>query len=124
MSMSFLPQGGCAVALELDLWRVPFKEVEDAMNLDLGAVSLLAPGRCWAATSTEGLLIFSLDAQMLFDPYELDTSITPGRVREALRQQEFTRAILMAFRLNERTLIQEALEAVPWAESEHPFPRR
>ncbi|VTJ77688.1 Hypothetical predicted protein [Marmota monax] len=70
-------------------------------------------GRCWAATSTEGLLIFSLDAQMLFDPYELDTSITPGRVREALHQQEFTRAILMAFRLNEKKLVQEVLEAVP-----------
>ncbi|KAK7814914.1 hypothetical protein U0070_026415 [Myodes glareolus] len=70
-------------------------------------------GRCWAATSTEGLLIFSLDAQMLFDPFELDTSVTPGRIREALRQREFTRAILMAFRLNERKLEQEALEAVP-----------
>ncbi|XP_012926824.1 periodic tryptophan protein 2 homolog isoform X2 [Heterocephalus glaber] len=75
-------------------------------------------GRCWAATSTEGLLIFSLDDRMLFDPYELDTSVTPGRVREVLRQGEFTRAILMAFRLNERTLMQEALEAVPWAEIE------
>ncbi|GAB1295284.1 Periodic tryptophan protein 2 homolog [Apodemus speciosus] len=75
-------------------------------------------GRCWAATSTEGLLIFSLDAQMLFDPFELDTSVTPGRIREALRQREFTRAILMAFRLNEKKLAQEALEAVPQNEIE------
>lgn len=74
-------------------------------------------GRCWAATSTEGLLIFSLDAQMLFDPFELDTSVTPGRIREALRQREFTRAILMAFRLNEKKLAQEVLEAVPQDES-------
>uniref|UniRef100_A0A8C8YGD5 Periodic tryptophan protein 2 homolog n=1 Tax=Prolemur simus TaxID=1328070 RepID=A0A8C8YGD5_PROSS len=75
-------------------------------------------GRCWAATTTEGLLIYSLDTQMLFDPFELDTSITPGRVREALRQQEFTRAILMALRLNEDKLVQEALESVPWGEIE------
>ncbi|KAM5281204.1 periodic tryptophan protein 2 homolog [Ctenodactylus gundi] len=75
-------------------------------------------GRCWAATSTEGLLIFSLDARMLFDPYELDTSVTPGRIRKALRRRQFTQAILMAFRLNEKTLTQEALEAVPWAEIE------
>lgn len=54
---------------------------------------------------------------MLFDPFELDTSVTPGRIREALRQREFTRAILMAFRLNERKLAQEALEAVPQDES-------
>lgn len=55
---------------------------------------------------------------MLFDPFELDTSVTPGRVREALRQEDFTRAILMALRLNESKLVQEALEAVPRGESE------
>lgn len=73
-------------------------------------------GRCWAATTTEGLLIYSLDTQMLFDPFELDTSVTPGQIRAALRQRDFTRAILMALRLNERKLVQEALESVPWAE--------
>uniref|UniRef100_A0A452VNP3 PWP2 small subunit processome component n=1 Tax=Ursus maritimus TaxID=29073 RepID=A0A452VNP3_URSMA len=75
-------------------------------------------GRCWAATTTEGLLVYSLDAQMLFDPFELDTGVTPARIRAALRQQDYTRAILMAFRLNERKLLQEALESVPWGEVE------
>lgn len=55
---------------------------------------------------------------MLFDPFELDTSVTPGRIRAALRHSDFTRAILMAVRLNERKLLQEALESVPWDESE------
>uniref|UniRef100_G1P3B5 PWP2 small subunit processome component n=1 Tax=Myotis lucifugus TaxID=59463 RepID=G1P3B5_MYOLU len=73
-------------------------------------------GRCWAATTTEGLLIYSLDTQMLFDPFELDTSVTPGRIRAALRQRDFTRAILMAVRLNEKLLLQETLESVPWDE--------
>ena len=40
------------------------------------------------------------------------------RIRAALRQRDFTRAILLAFRLNERKLLQETLEAVPWDESE------
>lgn len=56
---------------------------------------------------------------MLFDPFELDTSVTPGRIRAALRQRDFTRAILMAVRLNEKLLLQETLESVPWDESEH-----
>ncbi|XP_036099773.1 periodic tryptophan protein 2 homolog isoform X3 [Molossus molossus] len=73
-------------------------------------------GRCWAATTTEGLLVYSLDTQMLFDPFELDTSVTPGQIRAALRQSDFTRAILMAVRLNEKKLLQEALESVPWDE--------
>ncbi|XP_055975200.1 periodic tryptophan protein 2 homolog [Sorex fumeus] len=75
-------------------------------------------GHCWAATTTEGLLIYSLDTQLLFDPYQLDTSVTPARVRTALRQRDFTRALLMALRLGERPLVQEALEAVPWGEIE------
>lgn len=76
-----------------------------------------SPGHCWAATTTEGLLIYSLDTQLLFDPFQLDTSVTPARVRAALRQRDFTRALLMALRLGERPLVQEALEAVPWGES-------
>ncbi|XP_060007036.1 periodic tryptophan protein 2 homolog isoform X2 [Lagenorhynchus albirostris] len=75
-------------------------------------------GRCWAATTTEGLLIYSLDARTLFDPFELDTSVTPAQIRAALYQRDFTRAILMAFRLNERKLLQEALESVPWDQIE------
>lgn len=55
---------------------------------------------------------------MLFDPFELDTDVTPARIRAAVRQQDLTRAILMAFRLNERTLLQEVLESVPWDEGE------
>ncbi|KAM9088642.1 periodic tryptophan protein 2 homolog isoform 2-T3 [Megaptera novaeangliae] len=85
-----------------------------------GGVTIPLPGvkkgRCWAATTTEGLLIYSLDARMLFDPFELDTSVTPAQIRAALCQRDFTRAILMAFRLNERKLLQEALESVPWDE--------
>ncbi|XP_012586613.1 PREDICTED: periodic tryptophan protein 2 homolog [Condylura cristata] len=75
-------------------------------------------GRSWAATTTEGLLIYSLDTRLLFDPFELDTSITPAGIRAALRQRDFTRALLMAARLNEQALLQEALEAVPWGEIE------
>ncbi|XP_038616528.1 periodic tryptophan protein 2 homolog [Tachyglossus aculeatus] len=75
-------------------------------------------GRCWAATSTEGLLIFSLDSGLVFDPFLLDFDITPRNVRIAVRQKEFTKAILMAFRLNEQKLIQEVMEAVPRNEIE------
>ncbi|KAG8513714.1 Periodic tryptophan protein 2, partial [Galemys pyrenaicus] len=82
------------------------------------SLSFSPTGRCWAATTTEGLLIYSLDARLLFDPFELDTSVTPARIRAALRQRDFTRALLMAVRLNEQALLQEALEAVPWGEVE------
>ncbi|KAJ6667645.1 hypothetical protein lerEdw1_016766 [Lerista edwardsae] len=73
-------------------------------------------GRSWAATTTEGLLIYSLDSGLVFDPFDLDIDITPSNVHKVLRQKEYTKAIVMAFRLNEKKLIQEVLETVPYNE--------
>ncbi|RVE75066.1 hypothetical protein OJAV_G00013050 [Oryzias javanicus] len=70
-------------------------------------------GRSWAATTTEGLLVYSLDGSMVFDPYDLDLDVTPASIRKQLRLQEWTSAIVLAFRLNEKALKQEALETVP-----------
>ncbi|XP_041934789.1 PWP2 small subunit processome component [Alosa sapidissima] len=70
-------------------------------------------GRSWAATSTEGLMIYSLDASLVFDPYDLDLDVTPASVRRQLKKCEWSSAILLAFRLNESALIREVLEALP-----------
>ncbi|TNM93985.1 hypothetical protein fugu_002161 [Takifugu bimaculatus] len=70
-------------------------------------------GRSWAATTTEGLLIYSLDGSMVFDPYDLDLDVTPVSIRQQLRRQEWVAAIILAFRLNEKALKQEVLETVP-----------
>lgn len=75
-------------------------------------------GRSWAATTTEGLLIYSLDGSMVFDPYDLDLDVTPLSIRQQLRRQEWTSAIILAFRLNENDLKQEVLETVPHDQSE------
>ncbi|XP_062866597.1 PWP2 small subunit processome component [Trichomycterus rosablanca] len=75
-------------------------------------------GRSWAAASTEGLLIYSLDASLVFDPYDLDMDVTPASIRHQLRKKEWTSAIMLAFRLNETSLIVEMLEAVPHDQTE------
>ncbi|NWI97625.1 PWP2 protein, partial [Pitta sordida] len=73
-------------------------------------------GRSWAATTTEGLLIYSLDSGLIFDPFDLDIDVTPSNIHKSLRQKEYTMAIIMAFKLNEKKLIQEVVEAVPSTE--------
>uniref|UniRef100_A0A8C5T476 Small-subunit processome Utp12 domain-containing protein n=1 Tax=Malurus cyaneus samueli TaxID=2593467 RepID=A0A8C5T476_9PASS len=73
-------------------------------------------GRSWAATTTEGLLLYSLDSGLIFDPFELDIDVTPSNIHKTLRQKEYTMAIVMAFKLNEKKLIQEVIEAVPSSE--------
>uniref|UniRef100_A0A3B5MZ74 Small-subunit processome Utp12 domain-containing protein n=1 Tax=Xiphophorus couchianus TaxID=32473 RepID=A0A3B5MZ74_9TELE len=70
-------------------------------------------GRSWAATTTEGLLVYSLDGSLVFDPYDLDLDVTPASIRKQLRLQDWASAIVLAFRLNENALKQEVLEAVP-----------
>ncbi|KAJ1871473.1 U3 snoRNP protein, partial [Coemansia sp. RSA 486] len=70
-------------------------------------------GRQWAAASTEGLLIYSLDETITFDPYELDEDVTPDTIRDLSRKGDHLRALVNAFRLNERYLIREVYEAIP-----------
>ena len=70
-------------------------------------------GRAWAAASTEGLLIFSLDETVLFDPFDLSIDITPQSVLDVLASREYLKALVMAFRLNEKPLIQKVYESVP-----------
>ncbi|TFK70173.1 WD40 repeat-like protein [Pluteus cervinus] len=70
-------------------------------------------GRAWAAASTEGLLIYSLDDTVTFDPFDLEIDLTPQAVVDVLESKEYLKALVMAFRLNERPLIQQVYEKIP-----------
>lgn len=43
-------------------------------------------GRSWAAATTEGLMEYSLDESVVFDPLDLDMELTPDAVLSAVRQ--------------------------------------
>ncbi|KAF8503896.1 WD40 repeat-like protein [Hysterangium stoloniferum] len=70
-------------------------------------------GRAWAAASTEGLLIYSLDESISFDPFDLDMDLTPQSLMKVLENREHLKALVMAFRLNEKPLIHRVYEASP-----------
>ncbi|KAF7966822.1 hypothetical protein HWV62_36959, partial [Athelia sp. TMB] len=70
-------------------------------------------GRAWAAASTEGLLIYSLDETVSFDPFDLSLDLTPQSIVAVLGSGEFLKALVMAFRLAEKPLIQRVYESVP-----------
>lgn len=67
-------------------------------------------GRSWAAASTSGLLIYSLDEQATFDPSDLDLELTPQAVRAASLQGHALVALLGALRLNDPALEAEVYE--------------
>ena len=70
-------------------------------------------GRAWAAASTEGLLIYSLDETVTFDPFDLSIDLTPQSILSVLSSREFLKALVMAFRLAEKPLIQRVYESIP-----------
>ncbi|XP_072952424.1 periodic tryptophan protein 2 [Typha angustifolia] len=73
----------------------------------------IAPtGRSWAAATTEGVLIYSIDESFVFDPTDLDMDVTPEKVDEALAEDQQQRALLLSLRLNEDSLIKKCIFAV------------
>ncbi|XP_053398750.1 periodic tryptophan protein 2 homolog [Mercenaria mercenaria] len=84
----------------------------------VSSVKFSPTGRAWAATTTEGLLIYSLDSNLVFDPFDLDIDITPSNVKKTLTKGEYSTAMMLSFRLNEHSLIQEVLEHIPVSDVE------
>ena len=70
-------------------------------------------GRAWAAASTEGLLIYSVDDAIHFDPFDLDLDITPESVLTYLNEKEYTKSLVCAFKLGEHDLIDRVYSSTP-----------
>jgi periodic tryptophan protein 2 len=73
-------------------------------------------GRSWAAASTEGLLIYSLDESTTFDPFDLSLDLTPESILSTLASKDYLIALIMALRLSELPLIKQVYTAVPPSE--------
>ena len=69
--------------------------------------------RSWAAASTEGLVLFSLDEVTNFDPTGLELSTTPSAVVQAAERGDFGTALSMALCLNEAELVRGTWQRVP-----------
>lgn len=83
------------------------------------AVRFSPSAQSWAAATTEGLLVFSLDKGIVFDPFNLTLEVTPKTIRQRAAAGESSTALLMALRLNEQQLVQEVLEGIPHGEGEY-----
>ncbi|KAH0450548.1 hypothetical protein IEQ34_021240 [Dendrobium chrysotoxum] len=66
-------------------------------------------GRSWAAATTEGVLMYSIDESFIFDPTDLDIDVTPEAVDSALSEAQHQRALLLSLRLNEESLIKKCI---------------
>ncbi|KAI3396353.1 hypothetical protein diail_12243 [Diaporthe ilicicola] len=80
----------------------------------VSGVSFSPAGTAFCAASTEGLLIYSLDNVLQFDPFDLNMEITPAATLTVLEdEKDYLKALVMAFRLNEAGLIKRVFQAIP-----------
>ena len=80
-------------------------------------VTFAPTGQGWAASTTEGVMVYTRDTGLAFDPTDLGEDVTPAAARAALRAGDARRALLMALRLRgadgEGALIKDVLEGTP-----------
>jgi periodic tryptophan protein 2 len=67
----------------------------------------------FAASATEGVMIFSIDERVIFDPFDLDIDVTIESTIDTLKEKNYLQALVMSFRLNERFLIHQIYESIP-----------
>ncbi|KAF7493063.1 Periodic tryptophan protein 2 -like protein [Sarcoptes scabiei] len=69
--------------------------------------------RTFSIASTEGVIIYTLDKTTIFDPFDLDSSISLQSFLENIKKKNFTQALIDSIKLNETKLVQEAIEKSP-----------
>ncbi|KAI4379281.1 hypothetical protein MLD38_005599 [Melastoma candidum] len=73
----------------------------------------IAPtGRSFAAATTEGVLIYSIDDSFIFDPTDLDIDVTPEAVDAALTEGDTRKALILSLRLNDDSSIKRCVFSV------------
>jgi periodic tryptophan protein 2 len=82
-------------------------------------VSFSSSGREWALVSNEGLHIYSLEDEMIFDPISLTEEITPGAVQIRLLTGDYSVSLIMSLHLNEFSLVRQVVEATPYRSIAH-----
>jgi len=94
------------------------KRIAMAPDLKVACVRFSPTGRAWAAASNQGLVVYSLDHELLFEPVQLDVDVTPAHARAKARRGEWAKALLVALNLGEDALIDEVVAAVPLGDVE------
>ena len=82
-------------------------------EMETKSVRFSPTGQAWAAVTTDGLTVYSLDQGMEFDPFELGAEVTPAAVIRAINSGHFMEALAYSIHLNEHSLLQRAVESVP-----------
>lgn len=76
-------------------------------------LALSPSGGMWAAATTEGILMYSLASEALFDPTNLSEDISVPTMHRLIGRGAHLKALLVAIRLNDPAHIRHVLLRVP-----------
>ena len=82
-------------------------------EIRVSALAFAATGREFVAATTDGLQVYALDDDAVFEPLDLTEDVTPAAVALALREGDWSHALRMALALGEHGVAAQALGAVP-----------
>lgn len=64
--------------------RADFTTRRVRLEIRTKSIQFSPTNRAWAAASTEGLLVYSLDEALVFDPYDLEIDVTPHNILQMI----------------------------------------
>ena len=83
------------------------------LEVRVSALQFSPTGRSFSGVTTEGLLVYSLDRHLVFDPINLTTDITPHKIRKELEKKNYLKSLIMSLKLAEKPLIRQCVETIP-----------
>lgn len=107
------------IASRILLKRFPVCKVrrdrpELTADVRVSAVRMAPTNRAFAALSGEGMMVFSLEEGMKFDPFDLEVDLTPAHIERALHEEKhYLKALVMALRLNVPAITEQVVMAIP-----------
>ncbi len=93
------------------------------LKAEVKCVQYSPTGRMWAAVTQEGVLLYgegqhggSGSGDVVFDPVNLAVDVTPKNAEKAARDKQYVKALMIALRLSEKSVLNKVLESIPPAD--------
>lgn len=85
----------------------------ESLNGSARSVLFSPTGRSWSCLTPEGLLIYSINDSILFDPFDLTPDLSPETVLSALNDGKHLQALVYALRLNVFSVQKVVFSSMP-----------
>lgn len=75
-------------------------------------------GSQFACATTEGLIIYSLAADMSFVPFDLSEEVTIDNIIEQTKAENYLTALMLALRMNDAQVLDSVFKCIPIANAQ------